>query len=87
MEITDIKIRLVDGNDKLKGFATVVFNDELVVHNIKIISADDGIFVSMPSRKMSNGEFKDVVHPISKDFRELLTNSIVERYNSEIASC
>ncbi len=87
MEITDIKIRLVDGNDKLKGFATVVFNDELVVHNIKIISADDGIFVSMPSRKMNNGEFKDVVHPISKDFRERLTNSIVEQYQMEIGAC
>jgi Uncharacterized protein, involved in the regulation of septum location len=84
MQITDIKIRPVEGNDKLKAYATVIFDDELVIHNIKVIAAEDGLFVAMPSRKMSNGEFKDVVHPISKDFRELLTEKVVERYNAEI---
>lgn len=83
MKITDIKIRPVEGNDKLKAYATVVFNDALVVHNIKVIAAEDGLFIAMPSRKMNNGEFKDVVHPISKEFRELLTNSIIEQYQME----
>jgi stage V sporulation protein G len=63
--------------------ATVIFDDALVIHNIKIISSDEGLFIAMPSRKMTNGEFKDVVHPISKDFRDLLTRNIIEQYNAE----
>lgn len=83
MEITDVKIRTIEGNEKLKAYATVIFDDALVIHNIKIISSDEGLFIAMPSRKMTNGEFKDVVHPISKDFRDLLTRNIIEQYNAE----
>lgn len=84
MEITDVKIRTIEGNEKLKAYATVIFDDALVIHNIKIISSDEGLFIAMPSRKMTNGEFKDVVHPISKDFRDLLTKNIIEQYNTEV---
>ena len=83
MEITDVKIRTIEGNEKLKAYATVIFDDALVIHNIKIIFSDEGLFIAMPSRKMTNGEFKDVVHPISKDFRDLLTRNIIEQYNAE----
>lgn len=83
MKITDVKIRPVEGNDKLKAYATVIFDDVLVIHNIKVIESEEGLFIAMPSRKMNDGTFKDVVHPISKEFRQSLTDAVVEKYNEE----
>lgn len=85
MNITDVKIRKVEGNDKLKAYATVIFDDVLVIHNIKVIEAEEGLFVAMPSRKMNDGTFKDVVHPISKEFRELLTKTVTDQYKVQVA--
>lgn len=83
MKITDVKIRPVEGNDKLKAYATVIFDDVLVIHNIKVIGSEEGMFIAMPSRKMNDGTFKDVVHPISKEFRQLLTDTVVAKYSEE----
>ena len=80
MEVTDIKIRLVSETDQLKAFATVVFDSVLVVHNIKVISTGEKLIIAMPSRLVSNGEFKDVVHPISSEFRNKLASQVLAAY-------
>lgn len=84
MEITDIKMRLVSGKGQLRAFATLVFDSVLVVHNVKVISIDDRLIIAMPSRLVSNGEYKDIVHPISSEFREQLSNKVLDAYKEEI---
>ncbi len=82
MEITDIRVRKVAGEGKLKAYVTVTFDDCLVVHNVKIIEGKNGVFIAMPSRKTRAGEYKDVAHPIHPEFRSLLQNKILEKYDS-----
>ena len=82
MEITDIRIRKVEGNDKLRAYVTVAFDDEFTVHNINVIESQNGLFIAMPSKTSSDGTYKDIAHPINTGFREKLQNAILERYNS-----
>lgn len=82
MQITEIHIRKVAAEGKLKAYVTVTFDDSFVVHNVKIIEGKSGLFIAMPSRKTRNGEYKDVAHPISPDFRTLLQNRILEEYEA-----
>ncbi len=84
MEITDIRIKKVEGeSNKLKAYASVTFDDSFVVHNIKVIEGQNGLFIAMPSRKTKSGEMKDVAHPINSEFRERMQNAILEAYQSE----
>ncbi len=85
MEVTDIKIRLVSPTDQLRAFATVVFDSVLVVHNIKIVSTGDKLIIAMPSRQVHNGEYKDIVHPITSDFRSQLSDKVLRAYRDELA--
>ncbi len=82
MEITDIRVRKVAGEGKLKAYVTVTFDDCLVVHNVKIIEGKNGVFIAMPSRKTRAGEYKDVAHPINPEFRTELQTKILEKYDS-----
>jgi stage V sporulation protein G len=82
MEITDIRVRKVAGEGKLKAYVTVTFDDCFVVHNVKIIEGKSGVFIAMPSRKTRAGEYKDVAHPIHPDFRAELQKQILETYDS-----
>ncbi|MDC7232394.1 MAG: septation regulator SpoVG [Spirochaetales bacterium] len=82
MEITDIRIRKVNADGKLKAYVTVTFDESFVVHNVKIIEGDSGVFIAMPSRKTKNGVYKDVAHPINTDFRTVLQDRILEEYNN-----
>jgi stage V sporulation protein G len=82
VEITDIRVRKVAGEGKLKAYVTVTFDDCLVVHNVKIIEGKNGVFIAMPSRKTRAGEYKDVAHPIHPEFRTELQNKILEKYDS-----
>lgn len=82
MQITDVRIRKVEGEGKLKAYVTVTFDDCFVVHNVKIIEGSSGLFIAMPSRKTANGEYKDVAHPISTDFRNAIQSKILEEYNA-----
>ncbi len=86
MEVTDIKIRLVSQKEQLRAFATVVFDSVLVVHNIKIVSTGDKLIIAMPSRQVHNGEYKDIVHPITSSFRNLLSQKVIEAYTKELES-
>ncbi|MDR1389206.1 MAG: septation regulator SpoVG [Treponema sp.] len=82
MEITDIRVRKVAGEGKLKAYVTVTFDDCFVVHNIKIIEGKSGVFIAMPSRKTRAGEYKDVAHPIHPEFRAVLQQKILDCYDS-----
>jgi len=80
MEITDIRIRKVFGDGKLKAYVTLTFDDSFVVHSVKIIQGTNGVFVAMPSRRTRNGEYKDVVHPKNTSFRTQLQDRILSEY-------
>ncbi len=82
MDITDIRIRKVNADGKLKAYVTVTFDDSFVVHNVKIIEGENGVFIAMPSRKTKSGEYKDVAHPINTAFRTRLQDRILEEYES-----
>ncbi|MDR0998805.1 MAG: septation regulator SpoVG [Treponema sp.] len=82
MEITDIRVRKVAGEGKLKAYVTVTFDDCFVVHNVKIIEGKSGVFIAMPSRKTRAGEYKDVAHPIHPEFRAEMQQRILDRYDS-----
>jgi stage V sporulation protein G len=83
MNITDVRVKRVGNEGKLKAYVSVTFDDSFVVHNLKVIDGQSGIFVAMPSRKTTSGEFKDVAHPINSAFREVLQKAVLEAYNLE----
>ena len=86
MKITDVRIRLVNKDDsKLKAVASITIDDCFVVHDVKIIDGNDGLFIAMPSRKTADGEFKDVAHPIKSETRNEIIESVLEAYKNEVA--
>ena len=82
MEVTELRIRKVTAEGKLKAYVTVTFDNCFVVHNVKIIEGKTGLFIAMPSRKTANGEYKDVAHPISPEFRNELQDKILAEFNA-----
>ena len=84
--ITDVKIRTVNAeNSKLKAVASIIIDDCLAIHDIKIIDGDNGEFIAMPSRKTPNGEFKDITHPINSQTREVMREAILAAYQRHLA--
>ena len=83
MKITEVRIHLM-GEDRLKAFASVTFDDAFVVRNMKIIEGTNGVFLCMPSRKLPDGTHKDMVHPINQEFREYLEENILKAYEEEL---
>ena len=81
MNITEVRVRRVATGGKLKAFASITIDGVFVVHDLKVIEGQKGLFVAMPSRKTGNGEFKDIAHPIATEARTLIQNKIVEEYN------
>lgn len=82
MQITELRIRKVEDEGKLRAYVTVTFDNCFVVHNVKIIEGQNGLFIAMPSRKTADGEYKDVAHPISPEFRAELQARIIDEYNA-----
>ncbi|MHB8061530.1 MAG: septation regulator SpoVG [Ruminiclostridium sp.] len=82
MEITDIRIRKIDTEGKMKAVVSVTFDNEFVVHDIKIIESQNGLFMAMPSRKTPDGEFRDIAHPINAQVREKLQSAILANYEN-----
>ena len=80
MVITDIKIRKINAEGKMKAVVSVTFDDVFVVHDIKIIEGNDKLFIAMPSRKTPEGEYRDIAHPINTEMRELLQNKIISKF-------
>lgn len=83
MNVTEVRIKKIVGEGKLRGYASVTFDNVFVVHNIKIIEGQDNLFVAMPNRRVRTGEFKDIAHPLNTDFRASLQDTIVEAYTND----
>ena len=85
MDITEVRIFLSSRKGATKAYANVTFDDVFVVRNLKVIEGKNGLFVSMPSRRLQDGEFQDVCFPITAEFRENIQDTIISNYNQEIA--
>ena len=80
MEITSIKIKKFETESKMKAIASVTFDDCFAVHDIKVIENEDKVFVAMPNKRLKDGTFKDVAHPINKETRQMFTDEILKEY-------
>ena len=80
MQITDIRMRLISDDNKLKAIASVTFDDEFVVHDIKIINGQNGPFIAMPSRKIGENEYRDVAHPLTSETRSRIKDAVFSKY-------
>ena len=81
MNITDIRIRKIAKQGRMKAIVSIVFNNAFVIHDIKIIEGDEGLFIAMPSKRTASGTFRDVVHPINSDCRVEMQKAIFEKYD------
>ncbi len=80
MNITEVKVFPVKDNDKLKAYASIVFDDCFVIRDLRVITGSDGLFVAMPSRKRKDGTFKDTAHPLNMETREMIEKTILNSY-------
>lgn len=86
MQITDVRVRLVDKADaKLKAVASITIDGEFVVHDIKVIEGEKGLFIGMPHKKDGNGDYKDIAHPINTATRNHITELVIKKYNEVVA--
>ena len=85
MTITDVRVRKIASEGKMKAIVSVTFDNEFVVHDIKIIEGQNGLFIAMPSRKTPVGEFKDIAHPINTETRERIQSAILEAYEKAVS--
>ncbi len=81
MEITDVRIRKMSDEGKMKAIVSITFDDEFVVHDVKIIEGQNGLFVAMPSRKMGEGDFRDIAHPLLSETRNKIKDAIFAEYD------
>ena len=80
MQITDVRIRKVEKEGKMKAVVSITIDEEFVVHDIKVIEGEKGLFIAMPSRKAADGEYRDIAHPINSDTRDRIQKLILEKY-------
>lgn len=80
MNITDTRIRKLNKEGKMKAIASITIDNAFVIHDIKIIEGEQGLFIAMPSRKTTSGEFRDIAHPINSETRQLLQDNILQKY-------
>ena len=85
MQITDVRIRKVENEGKMKAVVSITIDEEFVVHDIKIIEGEKGLFIAMPSRKAADGEYRDIAHPINSDTRDRIQKLILEKYQETMA--
>lgn len=81
MQITDVRVKKINSQNRMKAIASITIDDVFVIHDIKVIESDKGLFIAMPSKKVQNGEFKDIAHPINTETRDMIQKMIVEKYN------
>jgi len=86
MNITDVRVRKVAKEGKMKALVSVTIDDEFVVHDIKVIEGEKGLFIAMPSRKATDGEYRDIAHPINSVTRERIQNIILDKYQEVMAA-
>ena len=81
MEVTDVRVRKINGEGKLRAIVSITLDEVFVVHDIKVIDGDTGLFIAMPSKKAADGMFRDIAHPINSETREYLKKVIIEAYD------
>ena len=86
MQITDVRIRKVEKEGKMKAVVSITIDEEFVVHDIKVIEGDKGLFIAMPSRKAADGEYRDIAHPINSDTRERRQTLILQKSQETLAA-
>lgn len=85
MEITNVRVRVVEKeNSKMRGFASVTIDNQFVVHDIRILEGDNGLFLAMPSKQTGVGEYRDIAHPINQEARQMFTDAILKEYGEEL---
>lgn len=84
MQITDIRVRKITKEGKMKAVVSVTFDDIFVVHDIKVIDGEKGLFIAMPSRRSGDGEYRDIAHPINSEMRDKLQREILEKYEEAV---
>lgn len=85
MTITDVWVRKIEKEGKLKAIVSITLDNEFVVHDIKVIEGEKGLFIAMPSKKSADGEFRDIAHPINSSTREMIQSTILDRYQEVLA--
>lgn len=80
MEVTDVRIRKVLTEGKMKAIVSITLDDAFVIHDVKVVEGQNGLFVAMPSRKTPDGEFRDIAHPITTSAREIIQNAVLQAY-------
>ncbi len=85
MKITDVRIRKINAEGRMKAIVSITLDDEFVIHDVRIVDGNNGLFVAMPSRKTPEGEFRDIAHPINSQTRERLQAAVLEAYERQMA--
>lgn len=85
MNITDVRVRKVSKEGKMKAVVSITIDDEFVIHDIKVIEGEKGLFIAMPSRKATDGEYRDIAHPINSQTRDRIQTMILEKYEEAAA--
>ncbi len=85
MQITDVRVRKVTKEGKMKAIVSITLDNEFVVHDIKVIEGEKGLFIAMPSRKATDGEYRDIAHPINSGTRDMIQSIVLEKYEYALA--
>lgn len=85
MKITDVRVRKMAREGKMRAIVSITIDDEFVIHDIKVIEGDKGLFIAMPSKKAADGEYRDIAHPINSSTRERIQSIILDRYQQALS--
>ena len=85
MEVSDVRIRRLTQEGKMRAIVSITLNDKFVVHDVRVIEGNSGIFVAMPSKRTPNGEFRDIAHPINAETRAVIQEAVLEVYHKEVS--
>jgi stage V sporulation protein G len=84
MKVTDVRIRKMNNEGKMKAIVSITLEEQFVIHDVRVIEGNNGLFVAMPSKRTPEGEFKDIAHPITSQMRELVQSAVLMAYSSEL---
>ncbi len=80
MQITEVRLKKLDGTGRMKAYASVTFDEQFVVHDMRVVEGQKGLFVAMPSRRLTNGDYRDIAHPITVETREMIQTTVLNIY-------
>lgn len=85
MNVTDVRVRKINQGGKMKAIVSITIDESFVIHDVKVVEGQNGLFVAMPSRRTPEGEYRDIAHPINSSVREVIQNAVLEAYQNAIA--